>query len=542
MANRGNHHAPPTQDQLLAGLATLLQGATILPPNNPEQVQAQVIKRFNQFKPPAFLGCEGPATIEEWLLNLDSIFDYMVCTDAQKVSCVVFQLKEDARTWWIGMWRLKTQDEKDAFTWDQFKETVMEKYYLRILHHSTGHGRLTYNEAVARVEDISASLDVEKARVPAIAANNKCKWHDQGGGSKKNVKTRFSGAKAQFDKPTCATCGKAHKGTCMFRQNRCYFCHEEGHMASACLKKGKDPGKVCKVKAQEANLECIAWPRSRKRLNPKPFILEEAVEFFKHIGVPNFTFDSCRLWGWRCRAKLAVRGSSLKPLIGLYEVGTHNAVDIPECKSHHPNINAAVNLLKLEMAELNIKPDVEDKGTGELRYVQYGKVHVALVWNSRNENSPSFEKLNALANIIFGNKWRHLLGERDFWEHVGGIDVSMVPSSFGQANTRNQDCPVTKIGLSLAATRKCRYVKCMEVNKEAKHSFEMTASQMPADMESSIRWHQADTSKEPLSWLIGSDVVVDPPRKGLDPPLLTALESVASINIKDNISERCGCY
>ncbi|KAL6550208.1 hypothetical protein OROMI_020696 [Orobanche minor] len=221
------------------------------------------------------------------------------------------------------------------------------------------------------------------------------------------------------------------------------------------------------------------------------------------------------------------------------------------------------------MAELNIEPYVEDKGTGELRYVQMavttynislpaseryknGKVQVALVWNSRNENSPSFEKLNALAN------WRHLLGERDFWEHVGGIDVSMVPSSFGQANTRAFDALLNKlqkyvpygasvvdlyagagvIDLSLAATRKCRYVKCVEVNKEAKHSFEMTASRMPADMESSISWHQADTSKEPLSWLIGSDVVVDTPRKGLDPPLLTALESVASINIKDNISER----
>jgi len=41
-----------------------------------------------------------------------------------------------------------------------------------------------------------------------------------------------------------------------------------------------------------------------------------------------------------------------------------------------------------------------------------------------------------MAQIIFGNKWRHLLGERDFWEHVGGIDVSLAPSSFGQANTR----------------------------------------------------------------------------------------------------------
>lgn len=38
--------------------------------------------------------------------------------------------------------------------------------------------------------------------------------------------------------------------------------------------------------------------------------------------------------------------------------------------------------------------------------------------------------------IIFGNRWRHLLGEKDLWEHIGGIDISLAPSSFGQANTQ----------------------------------------------------------------------------------------------------------
>ncbi|KAI3842428.1 hypothetical protein MKX03_035035 [Papaver bracteatum] len=61
-------------------------------------------------------------------------------------------------------------------------------------------------------------------------------------------------------------------------------------------------------------------------------ILEDANAFFRNLGVSNFTFDSCRLWGWRCRAKLAVRGSSTKPLIGLYQEGTHKVVDIPSCQ------------------------------------------------------------------------------------------------------------------------------------------------------------------------------------------------------------------
>ncbi|KAH1150142.1 hypothetical protein GLYMA_16G057700v4 [Glycine max] len=330
----------------------------------------------------------------------------------------------------------------------------------------------------------------------------------------------------------------------------------------------------------------------------RPVILDDATNFFRKHGVSDFTFDTCKLWGWRCRAKLAVRGSSTEPLIGLYEEGTHNVVDIPQCQAHHPNINAAVELLRRGIIEIGVEPYIEDEGTGDLRYVQMavttyntslpaaqryknGKVQVTLVWNSRNENSPGSDKLNALANflwknggqrsrlhlihsvwanfqtstnnIIFGNKWRHLLGERDFWEHVGGIDVSLAPSSFGQANTRAFDALLRRlqkyvpyesdvadlyagagvIGLSLAATRKCRSIKCIEINKESKASFEKTIERLPATVDSSITWHHADASKEPFLWLLGSDVVViDPPRKGLDASLIDALKNISSVERK----------
>lgn len=178
---------------------------------------------------------------------------------------------------------------------------------------------------------------------------------------------------------------------------------------------------------------------------------------------------------------MAVRGTSTSPLIGLYQEGTHNVVDIPHCKAHHPRINAAVELLRQGIKELNVEPYDEDDRTGDLRYVQMavttyntslpaseryrnGKVQITLVWNSRNEKSPNSDKLESLAeflwrnggsrsrehyihsvwanfqtstnNVIFGNRWRHLLGETDFWENVGGIDISLAPSSFGQANAR----------------------------------------------------------------------------------------------------------
>ncbi|XP_030484556.2 uncharacterized protein LOC115701010 [Cannabis sativa] len=336
----------------------------------------------------------------------------------------------------------------------------------------------------------------------------------------------------------------------------------------------------------------------------RPSIVDEATEFFHAHGVDDFTFDSCKLWGWRCRAKLAVRGSSVNPVVGLYQEGTHNAVDIPDCKAHHPNINAAVELLKQGITELNIEPYDEDEGTGDLRYVQMavtthdtalpaskrylnGKVQVSLVWNSRNETSHNSQKLHALTNflwkkggrwnnnhlihsvwanfqtstnnIIFGNRWRHLVGEADFWENVGGIDISLAPSSFGQANTRAFNLLLQKlqkyvpyessvtdlyagagaIGISLAASRKCRSVRCVEINKESKLSFEKTVNRLPSSVDSSISWHHADTSKDPVTWVRGSDVIiVDPPRKGLDPSLIEILQNISSIKHKPESSSQ----
>ncbi|KAH0448854.1 hypothetical protein IEQ34_022654 [Dendrobium chrysotoxum] len=331
----------------------------------------------------------------------------------------------------------------------------------------------------------------------------------------------------------------------------------------------------------------------------QPRVVTEARKFFQELGISDLKFESGMLVEWRCRAKLAVRGTSERPLIGLYEEGTHNVVDIPLCRAHHPNINVAVNLLKQGICALNIQPYDEDLGTGELRYVQIavttyntslpaaeryqnGKVQVSLVWNSRNEQSESYKKLNALAeflwrnagprsnshlfhsiwvnfqtsssNIIFGNRWRLLLGERDFWEHIGGIDVCLDPSSFGQANTQAFNSLLRKlqkyvpygssvvdlyagagvIGLSVAATRKCRQgrrllsLRCVEINKESKLSFEKSLSRFPKHIDCNVHWHNTDASIEPLHWLKGSNVViVDPPRKGVEQSLLDALREIS---------------
>ncbi|KAG6541565.1 hypothetical protein Mapa_017087 [Marchantia paleacea] len=344
-----------------------------------------------------------------------------------------------------------------------------------------------------------------------------------------------------------------------------------------------------------ADLDCEHFSRCSGCVIDKaldePHVMRDAVSFFKRHAVEDMSLTTCGVWHWRCRAKLAVRGTCDNPLIGLYEEGSHVVVDIPNCRTHHPRINAAVELVKDAIRTLGVEPYDEETQTGQLRYLQMvmttfnsslpateryaeGKVQVTLVWNAREEKSVEAALLQPMAdflwrkgglgrrvatpilhsvwanfqttrtNIIFGGKWRHLLGEQQLWERVGGADICFTPASFGQANLQafeallrrlqkkvKRDSAVVElyagvgiIGISLAVTRACRSVKCVEVNKEARDSFQLSLARVPESVDCKISWHCADASVSPINWLEGADVViVDPPRKGLDAPVIEAL-------------------
>jgi tRNA/tmRNA/rRNA uracil-C5-methylase (TrmA/RlmC/RlmD family) len=44
-------------------------------------------------------------------------------------------------------------------------------------------------------------------------------------------------------------------------------------------------------------------------------------------------------FGYRHRARLAVRGRAASPKIGIFQEGSHRVVDIPRCLVHHPLVN-----------------------------------------------------------------------------------------------------------------------------------------------------------------------------------------------------------
>ena len=300
-----------------------------------------------------------------------------------------------------------------------------------------------------------------------------------------------------------------------------------------------------------------------------PPIAQEAQNFFSTHGFTSFILHTGEPVGWRCRAKLAIRGTSLYPLIGLYQEGTHTVVDIPLCRVHHPSINKAAEILKHWIVKEVLPPYQETTQQGLLRYVQLvveratARVQVALVFNSAQLSDALKQSLGRLwasnsdlwhsvwvnfnersDNIIFGKEWLLVKGEKLLWEKLGGLKICFHPSSFGQANldqfefllkTILKKVPTEKkvaefyagsgiIGLNLVS--KSTSVVCCEVNADAEIGFNAAKEALNLKDASKITFEVGSVAKK-VHLLDAADVViVDPPRKGIDPLLIKALNKV----------------
>lgn len=311
-----------------------------------------------------------------------------------------------------------------------------------------------------------------------------------------------------------------------------------------------------------------------------PLILKEAESYFAELNVP-FTFFQGNIEGWRIRSKLAVRGSSSKPMIGLFKEGTHEIVDMPDCKMHHPKINEGIILLKQWISQCEIHPYEESKGVGDLRYVQFvvergsGSIQLALVFNSEEIDLVLSKKLEKLwmmgagiwhsiwfngnhkkTNTIFGPVWKLIYGSEWLWETVGEKKVCFKPATFGQANLEafetllrslkrhiSPGSIITEFYAGIGVIGIClldisKKVICSEINYYSKDCFDNTLNGFSDEERSKISYKVGSASSH--SDLVNQSeiVIVDPPRKGVDKKLLEEISEAPYL--KELVYISCG--
>ncbi|HYP74571.1 MAG TPA: hypothetical protein VER12_01375 [Polyangiaceae bacterium] len=284
----------------------------------------------------------------------------------------------------------------------------------------------------------------------------------------------------------------------------------------------------------------------------------------KH-ALPQVSVISGQMTGFRQRARLAIRGRLGSPKLGLFELGTHHVVHIPNCLVQHPLINRVAGVVRKALADAKVTPYSDRAHLGLARYLQVvverssETAQVVLVCNSEDPEPVAAcldairERLGAdlhslwwngntqRTNTILGPEFRRICGPETVVERFGGNAVHYPPGAFGQNNldiaeriidhVRN-DLPVGSrvaefyagVGaIGLSVLQRVAELRLNELSPQSLHGLDFGLREL-AQAERAKTSVQIGPAGEARAMASGADVVIaDPPRKGLDPELTTTL-------------------
>jgi len=269
--------------------------------------------------------------------------------------------------------------------------------------------------------------------------------------------------------------------------------------------------------------------------------------------------------GFRFRARLAIRGRRGAPKIGMFQLGTHRVVHIPNCRVQHPLINRVAAVVRGALVDADVTPYSDLAHLGLARYLQVvveresQGAQVVLVANTPTAGPLATcldlirerlgNELHSLwlnshcerSNTILGPEILNWCGPASVIERFGGAAVHFPPGAFGQNNLDIAEriiehvracvmegarvaefyAGVGAIGLSLLS--RVREIRMNEVNPSSLAGLALGLAGLdPADR-AKIEVVPG-LAGEALRAASGADVVIaDPPRKGLDRGLLEYL-------------------
>jgi 23S rRNA (uracil1939-C5)-methyltransferase len=271
--------------------------------------------------------------------------------------------------------------------------------------------------------------------------------------------------------------------------------------------------------------------------------------------------------GFRHRARLAIRGRSSTPKLGLFEMGTHRVVHIPNCSVHHPLINRVANVVRRALVDARVTSYSDGAHLGLARYLQVvverssQTAQVVIVANSatpeplaecaslirerlgRDLHSLWFNANLERSNTILGPDFHPWSGPESVVERFGGAGVHYPPGAFGQNNldiaqlivehVRSQIPAGSRVveyyagvgAIGLSVLRQVDEITMNELNPNSLRGLELGLAQLGAAERAKISLMPGAAAANQLAASDFQMVIADPPRKGLDPELTDQLSN-----------------
>jgi 23S rRNA (uracil1939-C5)-methyltransferase len=284
----------------------------------------------------------------------------------------------------------------------------------------------------------------------------------------------------------------------------------------------------------------------------------------RDAGLPPPAVEEGAPFGWRHRARLAVRGRAGSPKIGVFQQGSHRIVDVPRCLVHHPLVNRVAAAVRDAVRATGTAPYADRPHRGVLRYLQVvverpsGRAQVVLVANGTEPAAVAplaahlrealGDALHSLwwngnperTNAILGPAWHRFAGPEAVVETIGGAEIHFPPGAFGQANLDLADRLVARVHawvpdgsrvtefhagcgtIGLGLLPRVAGIAFNEANPDALAGLTRGLAARPAGEQARAEVLPGPAAAHAAR--AATDVViVDPPRQGLEPRLLERL-------------------
>ncbi len=271
-------------------------------------------------------------------------------------------------------------------------------------------------------------------------------------------------------------------------------------------------------------------------------------------------------WYYRNKCSMPVSGTFDNPSIGYYAARSHRVINIDKCLLADANNNIVIEILREWLKTYSIRPYDETTHTGLLRHVMIrtnrsGQMMIVLVINGKTLKhteellSMLRDKLPTLVslcisentkrgNVILGEDYRVIWGEEHLEDILCGCRFQLSPLSFFQVNSTQTEklyntalsfasltgseivadlyCGVGTISLMLA--KKAKHVTGIEIVPQAIDNARVNADRNNIH---NATFYCGATEKV-LPALVASGlkpdvVVLDPPRKGAEATVLSAI-------------------